>query len=141
MDKSRRMSRKLKGENILQNTTTSSDQRYLFNHVNKQDVMTLIAPLRELRSPINHPHPFPHENGSVLESRNVSKGNTVSILDQAVTRTLTDSAIRATAETVKPNKSSPLRYAGKSCSISEFFLTHATGSKILSQTSINEKKL
>lgn len=103
--------------------------------------MTLIAPLRELRSPINHPHPFPHENGSVLESRNVSKGNTVSILDQAVTRTLTDSAIRATAETVKPNKSSPLRYAGKSCSISEFFLTHATGSKILSQTSINEKKI
>lgn len=109
--------------------------------MNKQDVMTLIAPLRELRSPINHPHPFPHENGSVLESRNVSKGNTVSILDQAVTRTLTDSAIRATAETVKPNKSSPLRYAGKSCSISEFFLTHATGSKILSQTSINEKKI
>lgn len=103
--------------------------------------MTLIAPLRELRSPINHPHPFPHENGSVLESRNVSKGNTLSILDQAVTRTLTDSAIRATAETVKPNKSSPLRYAGKSCSISEFFLTHATGSKILSQTSINEKKI
>lgn len=103
--------------------------------------MTLIAPLRELRSPINHPHPFPHENGSVLESRNVSKENTLSILDQAVTRTLTDSAIRATAETVKPNKSSPLRYAGKSCSISEFFLTHATGSKILSQTSINEKKI
>lgn len=48
--------------------------------------------------------------------------------------TLTDSAIRATADTVRPNRSSPFRYAGKSCSISDFFLTHATGSKILSQT-------
>lgn len=67
-------------------------------------------------------------------------GGRVSMLDQAVTRTLTDSAIRATAETVKPNKSSPLRYAGKSCSISEFFLTHATGSKILSQTSTYEQE-
>lgn len=68
-------------------------------------------------------------------------GSAVSMLDPAMTsRTLTDSAIRATAETVKPNKSSPLRYAGKSCSISEFFLTHATGSKILSQTSIYEQE-
>lgn len=50
---------------------------------------------------------------------------------------LTDSAIRATADTVRPNRSSPFRYAGKSCSISDCFLTQATGSKILSQTPVH----
>lgn len=69
---------------------------------------------------------------TVVTLRNcaIRKASTVSRLAQA----LTDSAIRATAETVKPNRSSPFKYAGKSWSISDFFLTHATGSKILSQT-------
>jgi hypothetical protein len=57
-----------------------------------------------------------------------------------LTKALTDSAIRATADTVKPNKSSPFKYAGKSCSISDFFLTLATGSKILSQTPTYEQE-